>query len=77
MKTDLHKLQQIIRRHFTPPFCPEGLVIAEFYEVDEGEDVLLTIQIGDRCVDITENLDVINTGMDIGGWQFIPPVEEG
>jgi hypothetical protein len=59
----IQQLQEIINRHFTPPFLPAGHVRASINE-DSGE---LSLVIGPRDVSIDPDGNVTGAGTWLGG----------
>lgn len=53
----IETLNDIFNEHFVPPFVPDGLV-----NVALSEDGTLSINIGNRDVEISENGDVLGCG---------------
>jgi hypothetical protein len=65
MKMDLVKLKEIIDQNFTEPFLPKGVVQTRLTGgmiSNDGRDLELTIQIGQREITFDENLDVLDAG---------------
>lgn len=58
------KLKKMLDYHFGPPFLPEGLVQTRWHD-SEKRGRLLTIKIGRRDVQFTEDGDVVGSGTEV------------